>query len=98
MSKKSVVIFICVIFLIFACTACTSVGDQLVSKKDISLVKDWNSPTIIKPISCYLHKGEKVEVVDVSTLSLGSSNTEKILQVSSLEQNCIGWSFPNQFK
>lgn len=75
-----------------------SAGDQLVAKREVKLVNSWNEASLIKTVSCVLTKGESVEVIDISTLNLGSSDKETIIYVRSNERGCQGWGFPDQFK
>lgn len=75
-----------------------SAGDQLVAKQEVKLINSWNEASLIKTVSCVLTKGESVEVIDVSTLNLGSSDKETIIYVRSNERDCQGWGFPDQFK
>ena len=75
-----------------------SAGDQLVAKREVKLINSWDEASLIKTVSCVLTKGESVEVVDVSTLNLGSSDKETIIYVRSNERSCQGWGFPDQFK
>jgi len=99
MKIKSVVLF--VVFLVAAIvllSGCMSVGDQVSAKREVTLIADWNAPTLYKPVACTLQKGEAVEVIDISTLILGSSYHETIIQVSSQERDCVGWGFPKDFR
>jgi len=98
MKIKFVVLFVVLVVLAFVLTSCISVGDVVTAKSDVSLIADWNAPTLVKPVACTLHEDEVVEVVDISTLILGSSYHETIIQVSSQERNCIGWGFPDDFR
>jgi uncharacterized protein YcfL len=93
--KKLVLILFLFSFLL---VGCVSIGDHLIAKKQVRLVKDWNAPVIIKPVSCTLEKGEEVKVLDISTLFMGSSERETIYLVSSVSRSCSGWAFPSQFK
>ena len=94
--KKLILTFFLLSFLL---AACDSVGDRLVAEEDVRLVADWNAPTIVKPVSCVLQAGEEVEIVEISTLFMGSSERETIYFVASLSRpDCSGWGFPSQFK
>ncbi len=89
-------ILLAVIFLLAGCQS-ISVGDKLTAKHSVDLVENWNAPVNPKPIACTLSKGETVEVVEISTLSLGSSEKETIIRVSSIDGDCEGWGFPRDF-
>lgn len=98
MKIKFVAILLFVVVALVLLSGCISVGDQLSAKREVNLIADWNAPSLYKPVSCTLQKGEKVEVVDISTLYLGSSSRETIIQVSSQERSCVGWGFPKDFR
>ncbi len=91
-----------VVFLVGLAAALTScgpswkVGDLLVSEREIELVQNWNEPSILKTISCHLHDGENVEVIEgFQNLYCGSSCTETTMAVTSLDrENCSGWVKP----
>lgn len=91
-----VVVFLVVLVVIIF--SGISAGDQLVAKREVDLIDSWDEVSMSKSSSCELVRGEKVEVVSVSTLNYGSSDKETIYYVKSTERNCQGWGFPNQFK
>ncbi len=68
-------------------------GDQLVAKENITVVTDYNAPSLYKP-TCDIKKGEAVEVEGFSTLSLGSTEKQEIIELSS--PNCTGWAFDDR--
>lgn len=70
--------------------------DHLVTTSQMSLVRDWNEPALIKAESCTLKEGELVEVKeDITGLYCGSSCTELTMKVRSLDRDdCSGWVRP----
>ncbi len=91
-----VVFLVSLAALLASCGPSWEVGDHLVSTKEMELVGNWNEPSIMKTISCYLHNQENVEVVEGFTaLWCGSNCQETTMAVNSLDrENCSGWVKP----
>jgi len=94
MSKK----FWLVVFVSFFCvctlTGCHSkfqYGDITIAQEDIRVVEDYNAPTLNKP-TCTIHEGDSVTISGFSTLSMGSSAKQGLIELSS-SNGCVGWAF-----
>jgi len=64
-------------------------GDKLVAKENITVVTDYNASTVYKP-TCEIKEGESVKVTGFSTLNLGSSDRQRLIELDS--STCTGWA------
>jgi hypothetical protein len=95
---KKALFVIVVVILVFLSACAPNIGDFAQVKNDgTRVVEDWNySASIDKPIACTLNAGDQVEVLEYSTISLGSSWTESVVLIK--HDGCEGWVFPKDIE
>lgn len=94
MSKKFWLVVFVSAFTLVILTGCHSkfqYNDSLVAQEDITVVEDYNAPTLNKP-TCTIHEGDSVTITAFSTLSMGSSAKQGLIELSS-SNGCVGWAF-----
>lgn len=83
-------VFVVVFVLLLAgCQSKFQNGDQLKATRDIKVVVNYNSSDLYKP-TCIIHEGDRVTVTGFSSLSLGSTEKQGLIQLSS--PDCTGWT------
>lgn len=72
------------------CTSKFKEGDKGIAPQDIVVVTDYNVPNVRKP-TCTIHKGDSVEITGFSTLNLGSSEKQGLIELTT--SDCKGYVF-----
>lgn len=95
---KQLLLFLAVIFV--AVLVITSCGTkELIAKRDIGLIDNWNTSSLDKQINCYIAKGEMVEKLETSSVSGGSTLSFQVIRVRLVSRpDCEGWATADSFK
>lgn len=88
-----VVVLVLTAVVLTACSSKFQIGDTGIAPQDIVVVTDYNTTTRYKP-TCTIKKGNTVEITGFSTLNLGSSEKQGLIELTG-SNGCKGWVFDN---